>query len=185
MSAFQRPQWEKPAPLGYGHAADAAHFVAAPLLAAAGVAMIGVLGADGEKFRWPGAGLLFLSLAVLALVGSIQTGFHARALLYSAADLEAWWGREDLDRHQETLRDRQRAEFEEWTSKIHRAVTLYNLGIVLLGVGLCLCVVPLPGSDLSDAVPRWIAFVALASGAAAELVWAVMVRPGPRLFRRN
>ncbi|MFD2357647.1 hypothetical protein ACFSTC_62790 [Nonomuraea ferruginea] len=44
MPSFKPPRWSKPAPLGYGHAADAAHFVAAPLLVAAGVAMIGVVG---------------------------------------------------------------------------------------------------------------------------------------------
>ncbi|WP_187645482.1 hypothetical protein [Streptomyces sp. TRM49041] len=48
-----------------------------------------------------------MSLAVLALVGSVQYGFHARALLYSVGDLESWWGRPDLDSREESLRQRQ------------------------------------------------------------------------------
>jgi hypothetical protein len=60
------PDWAKPTLLGYGSTSDAAHFVAAPLLAGACIATIGVLGADGDKFRWPGPAMLMLALAVVA-----------------------------------------------------------------------------------------------------------------------
>ncbi|MFI0141500.1 hypothetical protein [Streptomyces luteogriseus] len=176
MPAFEPPRWSKPAPLGYGQAADAAHFVAAPLLASASVAVIGVIGADGDKFRWPGAAMLLLSLAALALVGSVQYGFHARALLYSVGDLESWWGRPDLDSREESLRQRQHHDFQQWKSKIDKAVGTYNIGVALLGAGVSLCVAPPPGSAVGDAVPRWIACAAVGAGALAEFVWAVLAR---------
>lgn len=184
MSGFVLSRWAKPAPLGYGQAADAAHFVAAPLLASAAVALVGVVGADGEKFRWPGAAVLMLCLAALALVGSIQQSFHARALLYSYDDLESWWGSEDLKDLDEELRRQQRLDYEQWKSKIDRAVGLYNLGVALIGAGLSLCAAPPPGSALDDAVPRWIACGAVGAGAFAELLWAVLARRVPWPWRR-
>ena len=173
MAEFRPPMWAKPAPLGYGQAADAAHFVAAPLLASAGVAMITVIGTSGSSFRWPGLALPVLALAAIALVGSVQYGFHARALLYSAADLEAWWGPQDLaDRGQE-LRERQREHFEQWKVKINRAVTVYNLGTGLLGAGVALCLAPPQTDSGAEAVFRWLACAAAAAAALGELGWTL------------
>ncbi|MGW8378252.1 hypothetical protein [Streptomyces sp. ODS28] len=185
MSSFQPPRWAKPAPLGYGQAADAAHFVAAPLLASAGVALIGVIGADGGRFRWPGATMLALSLAVLALVGSVQYGFHARALLYSVADLEAWWGTEDLGDRQEALRSRQHRDYGLWKSTIDKAVSTYNTGVALLGAGVSLCVAPGPGTSAPDAVLRWVACAVVGTGALAEFLWALSARYPWLWFRRG
>ncbi|MEV4835744.1 hypothetical protein AB0K05_14535 [Nonomuraea sp. NPDC049486] len=183
MPSFKPPRWSKPAPLGYGHAADAAHFVAAPLLVAAGVAMIGVVGADREQFRWPGMTLLFLSIAMIVLVGSIQYGFQARALLYSAGDLEDWWGAADLERHEETLRSRQREEFRQWKIKIGKAVLLYNVGVAMLGAGLSLCVAPPADAGAGEAIPRWIACALVGAAAVAEFGWAVLARQDFQLHR--
>lgn len=160
-------------PLGYGQAADAAHFVAAPLLTSAAVALIGVIGADGDKFRWPGPALLGLALAAMALVGSVQYGFHARALLYSAADVADWWGEEYMTEHGDELRERQHEHFRQWQVKIGRAVLTYNLGTTLLGAGVAACLAPPVGAAAAMAVSRWIAFGAVAAGALGELGWAV------------
>ena len=178
MDEFQAPRWAKPAPLGYGQAADAAHFVAAPLLASACVAMIGVIGADGEKFRWPGPALLALSLAGMSLVGSIQYGFHARALLYSAGDLEDWWGSEDLEGRKEALQKRQRDDYERWRATIEHAVATYNLGITLLGAGVTFCLAPPVDAVGAQMAFRWIACAAVAVGTLAELAWTLLA---PRL----
>jgi hypothetical protein len=186
---FRRPQWAKPAPLGYGQAADAAHFVAAPLLASASVALIGVIGADGEKFRWPGPALLALALASVTLIGSIQYGFHARADLYSAGDLEDWWGPEDLKDRKQALQERQRDDFERWKGTIDRAVVTYNLGITLLGAGVALCLAPPSTAPAMQAAFRWIACAAVAAATVAELAWTVLApRPVislPTLRRRR
>lgn len=173
MGGFRLPQWAKPAPLGYGQASDAAHFVAAPLLTSAAVALIGVIGADGDKFRWPGPALLALAMAAMALVGSVQYGFHARALLYSAADVAAWWGQEDLTGRRAELRQRQHEHFGQWQIKIGRAVLAYNLGTALLGAGVAACLAPPTSTTGPAALCRWLACAAVAAGALGELGWAL------------
>jgi hypothetical protein len=174
VEEFRPPRWAKPAPLGYGQAADAAHFVAAPLLASVSVAMIAVIGTSGSGFRWPGLALLALALAAMALVGSVQYGFHARALLYSAADLEAWWGSEDLVEHRKDVQDRQRDHFQQWKVKINRAVTAYNFGTGLLGAGVALCLAPPQGATGAEAACRWLACATVAAGALGELGWTLL-----------
>lgn len=170
---FIPPDWAKPALLGYGHAADAAHFVAAPLLAAASVTLIGVVGADSDKFRLASITLLVLSMAAVVLVGSVQYGFHARALLYSAADVETWWGRDDLQRWEELLRARQRRHYERWKRKIGRAVTTYNIGVTLLGTGVALCLVPAASASSMSVTARWAACAVVGVATLGELVWTV------------
>src|ERR1035441_6192982 len=176
---FSPPRWAKPAPLGYGQAADAAHFIAAPLLASTSVVLIGVITSTSASFRWPGPALLAMSLAAASLVGSIQYGFHARNLLYSVNDLEEWWGHEDFAKWTETLRDRQRAHFHEWQVKINRAVTTYNVGITLLGAGVALSVAPPVSAHGLNAITRWVAASAVAAGTLGELGWTVAA---PRKF---
>ncbi|MFN8079283.1 MAG: hypothetical protein U0Q19_06935 [Kineosporiaceae bacterium] len=170
MAVVDEPRWAKPAPLGYAASADAAHFVAAPLLASGCLAMIGVVGADGEKFRWPAWAMLLLACAAMCLVGSIQYGFHARALLYSAADVDQWWGSVDAARLAEDLQNRQRQDFARWQVRIARAVLTYNVGVALLGGAMALCLAP-PTEAASPRI-RWIAALVMALGASAELVWA-------------
>ena len=171
---FRPPAWAKPAPLGYAQAADAAHFVAAPLLAGASAALIGVVTADADNFRLPSLALLALVLAVVALISSVQYGFQARAYLYSSADVEDWWGLDEADRHAEWLQSRQRSHYERWKAKIGRAVTMYNLGITLLGVGVTVCL--LPESDPGDAPDpvRWVAVGISGVATLGELAWTVM-----------
>jgi hypothetical protein len=154
---FRLPLWAKPAPLGYGPAADAAHFVSAPLLAAGCIAVIGVIGAATASFRWPGPAMLALTLGAISLIGSIQYGFHARALLYPAKDLEDWRGPDDLADRTETLREHQHDHFRQWKIKINRVVTAYNLGITLLAAGIALCLAPPATAKGTDAITRWIA----------------------------
>jgi hypothetical protein len=171
---FRLPRWGKPAPLGYGEAAAAAHFVAAPLLAAGAITLVGVVAADGDKFLLSGIALMVLSIAAITLIASVQFGFHARELLYSAADLEEWWGSEDLREREETLRDRQRRDFEQWKGKIGRAVTCYNIGVTLLAVGVALCLIPPEIVGGVNAVTRWIACGAVSTAALGELIWTVL-----------
>ncbi len=168
------PKWKQPAPLGYGQAADAAHFVAAPLLASAAIALIGVIAAGGNDFRWPGLAMLALASASLLLVASIQYGFHARGLLYSAEELKDWWGPEDFEDRKEWLQEIQQKHFGQWRNKINKAVTSYNFGIALLGVGVTLCLAPPADLNAANAVPRWLACGAVAVGSLGELVYGFL-----------
>lgn len=170
---FRPPQWAKPAPPGYGAAADAAHFVAAPLLAAGAIALLGVVAADADKFRTPSVALLMLTLAAVSLIASVQIGFHARALLYSAADVAAWWGEDDLAQRQDRLRRRQREDLELWRGKIFRAVMTYNVGVTLLATGVAFCLAPPATSETGSAVVRWIACGIAGLAALCELGYSV------------
>lgn len=165
------PRWEKPAPLGYAASADAAHFVAAPLLAAGALALLGVVAADHDKFRLPEAAMLVLTLALIALVASIQFGFQARQWLYSAADVTAWWGEQDLPEREEKLRRDQQADFERWRRHNHRAVTTYNGGVTLLATGVAMCLAPPVNASAAGSVTRWLACALAGLAALAELTY--------------
>jgi hypothetical protein len=90
------------------------------------------------------------------------------------ADLEAWWGSQDLSDHGRELRERQREHFGQWKVKINRAVTAYNLGTGLLAAGVALCLAPPMGGSGAEAVFRWLACAAVAIGALGELGWTLL-----------
>lgn len=73
--------------------------------------------------------MLLLTLALIALVASIQLGFQARQWLYSAADVTAWWSELDMPEREEKLRRDQNADFERWRRHINWAVATYNGGV--------------------------------------------------------
>ncbi|WP_331732662.1 hypothetical protein OG592_42125 (plasmid) [Streptomyces avidinii] len=174
------PDWAKPAPLGYGSTSDAAHFVAAPLLAGACIATIGVLGADGDKFRWPGPAMLMLTLAFVALIASVQYGFHARQHFYSPADVDAWYPPGGSRPAESTLRQRQQRDFQQWRRLSRRGSTAYNVGVVLLGAAATLVLAPPEDASLGHAVCRWTAAAVTALGSVAEFEWILR---GERLRR--
>jgi hypothetical protein len=164
-------EWAKPTPLGYGSASEAAQFVAAPLLAGACIAMVGVLGADGDKFRWPGPAMLLLTLAFVVLIASVQYGFHARRHFYSPADIDLWYPPGARRPTEESLRSAQRHDLREWRRMSRRGSTAYNVGIVLLGAGVTLVLAPPEAASLGHAVCRWTAATVTAVGSLAELEW--------------
>ncbi|MFF7892251.1 hypothetical protein ACFZDI_10045 [Streptomyces sp. NPDC007907] len=164
-------EWAKPTPLGYGSASEAAHFVAAPLLAGACIATVGVLGSDGDKFRWPGPAMLLLTLAFVVLIASVQYGFHARRHFYSPADIDDWYPPGARRPTEETLRSAQRRDLAEWRRMSRRGSTAYNMGIVLLGTGVTLVLAPPETASLEHATCRWAAVTVTAVGSLAELEW--------------
>ena len=171
------PQWAKPAPLGYPASADAVHFVAAPLLAGGALALIGVIMADRDKFRLPEAAVLVLTLAVIALVTSVQLGFQARRWLYSGADVAAWWGPQDLPEREAKLRGDQQGDFARWQRRINHAVIAFNSGITLLAAGVALCLAPPVHASTSGSVALWIASVLTGLAALAELGYLLTQTP--------
>ncbi|GHD81074.1 hypothetical protein GCM10010317_103870 [Streptomyces mirabilis] len=132
--ALSDEEWERPNRIGAPHAVDQAHFVAAPLLASAAVATVGVLGADGARFRWPGPAMLCFTVAAIFLIASVQLAFRGRSYLCSPAELYDWWTDVNRPRH-EVLRGEHKRDFAQWTYWVSRAANTYNLGIVALGLG--------------------------------------------------
>ena len=180
MSNFQRPAWRKPAPLGYGPALDSMSNVAAPLLAGFSITAIAAVAADSDKFRWPGAALVALTLATMLLVTSLQFGFHARGYLYSGEDLRAWWTDEELERRSDELQQTQHDHFGRWQQWGARARLAYNSGIIVLALGIALLLAPPPSAVHAEAALRWIAAALAGIGALGEFGWGAF----PAIYRK-
>ncbi|MEU6811116.1 hypothetical protein ABZ920_19435 [Streptomyces sp. NPDC046831] len=178
------PGWARPTPLGYGSASEAAHFVAAPLLAGACIATVSVLGADADKFRWPAPAMLLLTLSFVALIGAVQYGFHARQHFYSPGDVDTWHPPGGPRPAEELLRREQQRDFQEWRRLSRRGSTAYNAGIVLLGAATTLVLAPPEGASLAHAVCRWTAAVVTAVGSLAELEYILRGRRMRRVLAR-
>lgn len=176
------PPWEYPAPLGNGEATNAMTSVAAPLLGGFSLTLIGVVAQAPESFRWPGLALAILTLTVALFVACIQLGFHARANMYSKAEIEAWgWSKFTRE---STIQFTQRAHFNRGLVTQKRARYAYNLAIIFLAVAVAVAIVP-PGhygaadhpvalNNIEFAL-RWVAAGIAASAAVAELVWWIAV----------
>jgi len=178
-TVFRRPDWRKPSPLGYGQALEAASTVAAPLLAGFSIAFVGVVGADADKFRWPGQAMLLSLCAGIALVAAIQCGFTARKFLYSPAELSEWWTPEDLKvaGRAERLREEQRAAFAIWQRWAGYSRHAYNLGIVLFAAAAGTVVAPPHAIGGEQAFLRWCGMALAMGAAAAELSLAFLIPP--------
>jgi hypothetical protein len=152
-----------------------AHFITAPLLVAASISLAGVVGGADRQFRWPGLTLLLLVLAALALIASIQLSYHARRYLYSYQDLNDWYSQEFVewnDKHAveaHRFRPKQQRDFDLWEKINERAVHSFNIGTVLLGMGLAAALAPPDGGK--QAVWRWIAAALVTAAALVETTW--------------
>src|SRR5215467_7059000 len=82
-------------PLGSSHgparALESVSGIAAPLLAAASVTVIGVIVQQPNSLAWPSLALTLLVLAAIALIASVQCGFWARHYVVTPAEIAAWW----------------------------------------------------------------------------------------------
>ncbi|UOX90436.1 hypothetical protein MUY14_07375 [Amycolatopsis sp. FBCC-B4732] len=171
--------WTGPGDFGQPAAFDAKTGSAAPLLAGFSLALLGVVAQAPSSFRWPGATLTVLTVVVIILVACVQFGFRGRAVLYSKSDVQAWGPLSALgpaadERLRAHVQARDMAEWRRW----HRRSRLtFNLGIVVLGVGLALLLAPplkySPDQALttSEAVCRWIGSGVAILGTLLELVW--------------
>ncbi|WP_189718450.1 hypothetical protein [Streptomyces phaeofaciens] len=171
-------RWRGLAPGGTRAAAEATQFIAAPLLAGAAIATIGVVaGADGAQFRWPGPAMLALTVAAISLVTGIQLALRARHYLYSKAEVEEWHG--PLVPSVEQLHAREQAlHLMAWRNWYVRSYLAYNVGVALLGVGVLALLAPAEHASVAHSVCRWIAVTAV--GAAVLVHVATLYRPSRR-----
>ncbi|MCX4698395.1 hypothetical protein OG252_20670 [Streptomyces sp. NBC_01352] len=156
-----------PYPLGYAEASVSTQTVAAPLLTAASLSLLGVVLVDGNDFRWPGATLLLVVTASISLIGSIQLGADARRFLYNRQTLEAWYTPEELDRGP-LAQVEQEAHFIVWKVRNQRAVIAFNSGTMLLVFAVSSALIP-SGDD--HAVWHWIATGLALAAALVEAWW--------------
>jgi len=159
--------WERPQRIGDPSAADQAHFVAAPLLAGASIATVGVLGADGAQFRWPGPAMLCFTLSAMSLIASIQLAVRGRRYLYTPGEALEWWGHESEHRIPRLQREHRR-DLVEWMRWKNFSATAYNFGVVALGLGAMGLLAPPEAASPAHTVVRWVAVAAAAVGTAWE-----------------
>jgi hypothetical protein len=166
--AFVPPRWRKPAPLGYGNAIDSVGTVGSSLLAGFSLASVIVVSSAAAEFRWPGAAVLALATAAVALLGAMQFTYMTRQFLWSAADVAQWWPEADSDAELAArLREEQADSFRRWEIWARWTRAAHGTGILILLAGLALALPPPHDGTTQDAL-RWAAFWVAAVGCAAE-----------------
>lgn len=186
------PLWASPGDFGQPMAFESKTGVAAPLLAGFSLSLLGVVGQAPTSFRWPGLTMSILSLVTLILVTCVQFGFRGRAVLYSRADVQAWGRLSGLsDLQDEELRAAiQRRDMQEWRQWHRLTQVSYNLGIVLLALGMASVMAPpgayTSGQDLSivESIWRWVGCALCLVGAILELAWMAHDASRARRTRR-
>ncbi|WP_432175797.1 hypothetical protein [Streptomyces sp. Tue6028] len=156
----------QPVPLGLVRASETALFIASPLLAAGSLSLIGVVSADAEKIRFAGPALLLLVTAVIALLLSIQLGYHARQWIYSYEDLKNWSAQ---GQPSPEAVGNQATDYQKGKEKLAHAGMAYNAGTVFLAFGVAFVLVPRGHNDL--AVWRWFATAFVSAFAVGEAAW--------------
>ncbi|MCI3239578.1 hypothetical protein [Streptomyces spinosisporus] len=135
--------------------------------------MIGVVCADANEFKFAGPALLLLVSAVIALLLSIQLGYHARQWIYSYEEICNWTARKcPTNRSLET----QSKDFRKGKEKLDRAGLAYNAGTVFLSFAVAAALIPDRPGDLT--VWRWIAAAFVTAAAIGESIWAIKIYAG-------
>ncbi|MFD8079275.1 hypothetical protein ACFV3E_42395 [Streptomyces sp. NPDC059718] len=120
------------------------------------LATIGVVGADGPNFRWPGPAMLALTASAVLFLASIEIAVRARAFLYNMDDVKTWFGSEEEPRTQDRAW-RQRDDFMIWYRLTRWSTLAYRLGLVLLGVGAVGILAPPEHASAAHTACRWAA----------------------------
>jgi hypothetical protein len=140
--------------------------IAAPLLASVCIALIAVVLTSAATFRLVSLALLLLVFAAAALVATVECTFTARQYVVTPSQLEEWWpdfadrGRlELLRREQRYCKD----QFKLWSN---RARCAYDAGLIALGLGVTVLLIPPGPVDFTRVCAIVLAAVAVASEAA-------------------
>lgn len=180
MSLTQRPSsspFDVPTPYSRSAGTEASSTVAAPLLAGGALALIGVVVQQEDALRYPGMVLIFLLMAVLSLVISVQCGAQARQYSVMPEELAQWWPDANDARKKIMIREQQRHAWRQrlWT---RRLAASFNVGILLLWISVGLSVAPKHG----DQQPgwRWAAVGVAGLGAVVEITWTAIGFLGQR-----
>jgi hypothetical protein len=154
---------------------DSVGTVASPLLAGFALASVVVISDDSGNFRWPGAGILALSVAAVLFLGALEASFNGRRYIWSPADVAAWWPEVQAGSVDEALlRAEQRQAFDRWSQWAGWARRLYNGALLALLAGLG-CVIPPPPSTHAETALRWGAAGVVAAAFIAELGWMLTI----------
>ncbi|MER5471400.1 hypothetical protein [Streptomyces sp. NPDC002685] len=165
----------KPQTFGYEAAMKEAFFIAAPLFTAASLSLAGVVAGADDEFLLPGLTLLLLVASSLILIAAIQLNYHARQYFFTHKDvvdrlahLDAWRDDDETERNNEFERIREAAH-KRYMTFAKPSVYCFNLGVLLLGLGIGCALAPPPCGQ--QTVWRWIACSMVLAATAVEGVW--------------
>jgi len=158
-------RWSPTDPYGAAKAADGMGTIAAPLLAAASLGLIGLVLQVETSLKWASLALLLLIVASASLITSVQATFWMRQYDVTPAELVMW--HDDANDRMDVLRT------THWTYQVElrvwqrRAARTYQFGIVALYAAIA--VVLIPAHHVTAA--RVLAVVAAALATLGELLW--------------
>jgi hypothetical protein len=173
---------DMPVPEFYGDpgATDVMAGIAAPLLVAASITIIGVIVQQPTSLRWPGLCLALLVLSALLLTMCVQFGFLAKRHAAGPEQVAQWWLKLDAERRAnrvaaEILQNRRPMEILTDISR-----WLYGSGIVVVWLAIGSAVVP--SVDSLQPEFRWTAAGLSWFAAFIEFLWLILSRIKPRFF---
>jgi hypothetical protein len=183
-STASAPLWDVPRPYGFSHSTQAMGFSAAPILSGFSFALLALVIANRQQFRWPGLAVTFLAAGGILLLNAMQFAFWACRYTVTPADLAMWWPdcTENATRLAELQVEQKAYRLVElqWVNRLRR---VYNAGIVTFLIGIVLVLVPPPSSNT---VTRWAAVTVGFLGLAWTLTLLVSVWADSRsLFGRQ
>ncbi|MFJ7075957.1 hypothetical protein [Streptomyces sp. NPDC098781] len=150
--------------------------MAAPLLTAAALSLAGVVAGAADEFLWPGPTLVLLVITSMTLIFSMQLSYNARYYFYTYAELCEWFkGQGDGSAPEPYVRSQHRLAMRMWGTRNTRAVRFYNVGTLLLGLGVAASLAP-PDCG-KQAVWRWTASVIVLVGSIADAAWVLKMKP--------
>lgn len=166
--------WNPPAPYGSAAALEGMGAIAAPLLAGFSLTLTGLVIDKHDALRWPDATLLFLTLAAVLLLATVQCTFWARRHVVTPSEITQWWPDAHRSYRHDALRQQQwthHAGFQRWSGRARRT---YALGTLSLMVALTLVLVP-NRSVVHLGVGRLAAIATAALAVLFEVLWDLSV----------
>jgi hypothetical protein len=160
-------------PHGASAALQSIGTVAAPLLAGFSFTLVALILTSPEPIRWPGATLVLMTAAGLALVTSVQFASWARQWDVSPAELLNWWPnfKELSDVERQWVFDVQHEHIRRHTRWARATRLAYNAGILCLLAGIAVLLIPGRGQTLISL--RGLALLIAILGFFAEAVWVI------------
>ena len=128
---------------------------------------------DSANFRWPGVGILALSIAAISFFGALEASFNAKRYIWSPADVAEWFPEIVTQPNDEKiLRAEQREAFERWVKWAGWSRRLYNGGVLALLLGLGFSISPPPGAHVEGTL-RWVSASVMFTAFIVEFAWTM------------
>lgn len=171
-----------PNPYGSYQSADGLGGIAAPLLAAAAVTLLGLVLQIEQDLRWPSLTLLLFGASIVLLLRAIVSHSRARGYSVTLAEALAWYPDAAAPQRRQVVLWELRRHQAAWRFWIGRARRQYNLGILFLLLGAVVLLVPAMPENLTGT--RWAAIAVLGWGCVAESTAILIAWRRPQWWAR-